>query len=162
MLVLFRRVNLPGWRFEEVVFLYGFSLIPFGLFNILSLNLYEFGNTYIMEGKFDRVLLRPVNSLFQVLFENFRIESFFEAFTGVGIVIWMAVRIARCTGMSRMCCCWSYSAFAVELFTFPFSFCSAHFHSGLKTASASIRRSGICWRSAAIPCPFIPATFSFF
>jgi ABC-2 type transport system permease protein len=89
--VLFRKVNLSGWRFEEVLFLYGFSLIPFGLFNILSLNLYEFGNTYIMEGKFDRVLLRPVNSLFQVLFENFRIESFFEALTGVGIVVWMAV-----------------------------------------------------------------------
>jgi len=93
VLVLFRRVNLPGWTFEEVVFLYGFSLIPFGLFNILSLNLYEFGNTQIMEGKFDRVLLRPVSSLFQVLFENFRLESFFEAFTGLGIVIWMAVRM---------------------------------------------------------------------
>jgi ABC-2 type transport system permease protein len=91
--VLFRKVNLNGWRFEEIVFLYGFSLIPFGLFNVLSLNLYEFGNTYIMEGKFDRVLLRPVNSLFQVLFENFRIESFFEAFTGVGIVIWMAIKM---------------------------------------------------------------------
>ena len=35
----------------------------------------------------------PVNSLFQVLFENFRIESFFEAFTGVGIVVWMAWRL---------------------------------------------------------------------
>jgi ABC-2 type transport system permease protein len=91
--VLFRKVNLIGWRFEEIVFLYGFSLIPFGLFNVISLNLYEFGNTYIMEGKFDRVLLRPVNSLFQVLFENFRIESFFEAFTGIGIVILMAVKM---------------------------------------------------------------------
>jgi len=88
--VLFRKVDLSGWSFGEIVFLYGFSLIPFGLFNVLSLNLYEFGNTYIMEGKFDRVLLRPVNSLFQVLFENFRIESFFEAFTGLGIVVWMA------------------------------------------------------------------------
>jgi ABC-2 type transport system permease protein len=91
--ILFRNTNLPGWNFEEIVFLYGFALIPFGLFNILSLNIYEFGNTYIMEGKFDRVLLRPVNSLFQVLFENFRIESFFEAFTGVGIVLWMALRM---------------------------------------------------------------------
>jgi ABC-2 type transport system permease protein len=100
--VLFRRVNLAGWRFEEIVFLYGFSLIPFGLFNILSLNLYEFGNTYVMEGKFDRVLLRPVNSLFQVLFENFRIESFFEAFTGVGIVVWMAVRMHLHWGASEI------------------------------------------------------------
>ena len=38
--VLFKRVpTLSNWRMEEVVFLYGFSLIPFGLFNVFSLNL---------------------------------------------------------------------------------------------------------------------------
>ena len=85
--------RLANWRIEEVVFLYGFSLIPFGLFNVLSLNLYEFGSTYIMEGKFDRVLLRPVSSLFQVLFETFRLESFHEVFVGLFIVFWAARRL---------------------------------------------------------------------
>ena len=94
VLVLFSKIpRLSGWRFEEVMFLYGFSMIPFGLFNVLSLNLYEFGSTYIMEGKFDRVLLRPVGSLFQVLFETFRIESFHEVLTGVIVVIWASRRI---------------------------------------------------------------------
>jgi ABC-2 type transport system permease protein len=92
-IIIFRKAVLPNWTFEEIVFLYGFSLIPFGLFNVLSINLYEFGSTQIMEGKFDRVLLRPVNSLFQVLFETFRVESFFEAFTGLGIVVWMGWRM---------------------------------------------------------------------
>src|ERR1700691_4740074 len=47
--VLFGKIpQLAGWRFEEVIFLYGFSMIPYGFFNVLSLNLYEFGNTYIM------------------------------------------------------------------------------------------------------------------
>ena len=83
VLVLFHKVpQLADWSFKEVLFLYGFSLIPFGLFNILSLNLYDFGNKYIIEGKFDRVLMRPVSSLFQVLFETFRIESFQEVSTG--------------------------------------------------------------------------------
>ena len=93
VVILFKRVTLPHWRFQEIAFLYGFSLIPYGFFNVLSLNLYEFGNTYIMEGKFDRVLLRPVSSLFQVLFENFRIESFFEAASGVLIVAWAAAQL---------------------------------------------------------------------
>ncbi len=94
VVVLFRRIPaLAGWRFEEVLFLYGFSLIPYGFFNVLSLNLYEFGNTYIMEGKFDRVLLRPISSLFQVLFETFRIESFQEVITGSFVVIWSARRL---------------------------------------------------------------------
>lgn len=91
---LFQRVpRLANWRWEEVMFLYGFSLIPFGLFNVLSLNLYEFGATYIMEGKFDRVLLRPISSLFQVLFEVFRIESFHEVLTGVIIIAWASRRL---------------------------------------------------------------------
>ena len=93
---LFQKVpRLANWRMEEVLFLYGFSLIPFGLFNVLSMNLYEFGSTYIMEGKFDRVLLRPISSLFQVLFETFRIESFHEVLVGLVIVAWAGRRLAH-------------------------------------------------------------------
>src|SRR5208282_3623578 len=92
VVVLFNKVpQLAGWRFEEVLFLYGFSLIPYGIFNIISLNLYDFGNNYIIEGKFDRVLLRPISSLFQVLFETFRIESLQEVATG-SVVVWYASR----------------------------------------------------------------------
>jgi ABC-2 type transport system permease protein len=92
VVVLFQKVpQLAGWRFEEVLFLYGFSLIPYGIFNIISLNLYDFGNNYIIEGKFDRVLLRPISSLFQVLFETFRIESLQEVATGV-FCMWWATR----------------------------------------------------------------------
>jgi ABC-2 type transport system permease protein len=94
VLVLFARIpSLSNWRMEEVLFLYGFSLIPFGLFNVLSLNLYEFGSTYIMEGKFDRVLLRPLSSLFQVLFETFRIESLQEVIVGLVVVTWASRRL---------------------------------------------------------------------
>ena len=85
--ILFHRVNsLQGWKFEELVFIYGFSLTCLGFFNVLSLNLYEFGERYIMEGKFDQVLLRPLPSLFQILFEAFRVESFQEVLTGLIVV----------------------------------------------------------------------------
>jgi ABC-2 type transport system permease protein len=87
VLVLFSKIpNLKGWTFYELLFLYGFSLIPLGFFNVLSLNLYQFGETYIIQGKFDRILLRPIHSLFQVLFETFRLESMQEIFTGVVVV----------------------------------------------------------------------------
>jgi ABC-2 type transport system permease protein len=94
VLVLFSRIpQLKGWRFEEVLFIYGFSLIPMGLFNIVSLNLYDFGEIYIVEGKFDRVLLRPVHSLFQIMFENFRLESIQEILTGLVAVIYCAGKL---------------------------------------------------------------------
>lgn len=87
LLVLFSKIpRLADWSFEEALFLYGFSLVPFGLFNVISLNLYDFGNNYVIEGKFDRVLLRPVASLFQVIFEAFRIESLHEVLIGLAAI----------------------------------------------------------------------------
>ena len=89
VIILFQKVpQLAGWSFQEVLFLYGFSLIPYGLFNVISMNLYNFGNDYIIEGKFDRILLRPISSLFQILFETFRIESLQEVATGVFCMAW--------------------------------------------------------------------------
>ena len=88
--ILFNKAKqLANWTFAEELFLYGFSLLPYGMFNIISLNLYDFGNEYIIEGKFDRVMLRPVSTLFQILFEQFRLESMQEIVTGIG-AMWIA------------------------------------------------------------------------
>jgi ABC-2 type transport system permease protein len=87
VLVLFSKIpKLQDWSFYEILFLYGFSLIPLGFFNVISWNLYEFGDIYIIQGRFDRILLRPVDTLFQVLFEKFRLESLQEVVTGVVVV----------------------------------------------------------------------------
>jgi ABC-2 type transport system permease protein len=94
VLILFGRIpRLADWSFHEILFLYGFGLIPLTLFNVVSINLYYFGDAYIVGGKFDRVLLRPVHSLFQILFEQFRLESLSDAFIGVGVVIYAAGRL---------------------------------------------------------------------
>ena len=88
VLVLFTKIpKLQDWSFYEILFLYGFSLIPLGFFNVVSWNLYEFGDLYIIEGRFDRILLRPVHTLFQVLFEKFRLESLQEVATGTAVVV---------------------------------------------------------------------------
>jgi ABC-2 type transport system permease protein len=114
VVILFQKATqLAGWRLEEVVFLWGFTQIPYGLFNVISLNLYDFGNNYIIEGKFDRVLLRPVSSLFQVLFETFRIESLQEVVTGVFCMWWASHRL----GIH-----WSVGKFSTLLF---FGVCAA-------------------------------------
>jgi len=91
VIVLFRKApQLAGWTLPEEIFLYGFSLIPYGVFNILAGNLYNFGNDYIIEGKFDRILLRPISSLFQILFETFRIEAVQGIATGLFCMWWGA------------------------------------------------------------------------
>jgi len=87
VLVLFSKIpQLQGWSFYEILFLYAFSLVPLGFFNVVSWNLYEFGDIYVIQGRFDRILLRPVSTLFQVLFEKFRIESLQEVVTGLLVI----------------------------------------------------------------------------
>jgi ABC-2 type transport system permease protein len=114
VVVLFQKTTqLAGWSRDEVIFLWGFTQIPYGLFNVISLNLYDFGNNYIIEGKFDRVLLRPVSSLFQVLFETFRIESLQEVATGI-FCMWWATR--------RLGVVWTPSKFGLLIF---FGACAA-------------------------------------
>jgi ABC-2 type transport system permease protein len=94
VLLLFSRFpHLAGWTFAEIVFLYGFSLLPYGLFGVLSSNLWEFADRYLVEGRFDRILLRPVSPLFQVLFESFRLESFQEVVTGAAAIAWAVSRL---------------------------------------------------------------------
>src|SRR5438094_4867068 len=88
VLVLFSKIpHLQDWSFDEVLFLYAFSLVPLGFFNVVSWNLYEFGDIYVIQGRFDRILLRPVNTLFQVLFEKFRVESLQEVVTGIALIV---------------------------------------------------------------------------
>ena len=46
-----------------------------------------------MEGRFDRILLRPVSPLFQIYFESFRLESLQEVVTGTVAVAWAVSRL---------------------------------------------------------------------
>jgi len=79
--------SIAGWNRDEILFIYGLSLIPYGLYSTISWNLYEFGDRYVIEGNFDRVLLRPLNSFLQVAFESFRIQSLTDAIIGTIIVV---------------------------------------------------------------------------
>jgi len=101
VLVLFSKIpQLQGWSFYEILFLYAFSLVPLGFFNVVSWNLYEFGDIYIIQGRFDRILLRPVDTLFQVLFEKFRIESLQEVVTGLLVIEVCAGRLHLSWGIA--------------------------------------------------------------
>jgi ABC-2 type transport system permease protein len=92
--VIFSKIQtLRGWTFEEVLFIYGFSLFPLGLFNLVSVNLYLFSERYIAEGNFDRVLLRPVNPLIQVLFESFNVAGLNEILLGGGVMVYAGSRL---------------------------------------------------------------------
>jgi ABC-2 type transport system permease protein len=76
LLVLFSRVPvLGGWSFSETLFIYGFFLIPFALFNATFAALSDVGGRYVVRGELDRVLVRPLPALLQVQLELLRPQA---------------------------------------------------------------------------------------
>ncbi len=99
--VLFSKIRqLDGWSFEQVLFIYGFSLLPLGLFNLISVNFYGFSEKYIIGGKFDRVLLRPVNTLVQVIFESFNVSGLNEIILGSAVMIYAGRKLELTFGVT--------------------------------------------------------------
>src|SRR6476661_6592414 len=86
ILVVFGHTSLlHGWNRDEIIFIYGFFLVPYALFSSFF-NIWDFNERYIVKGEMDRVLTRPVHSLFQIIMERMELESLFGVITGLVIM----------------------------------------------------------------------------
>ncbi|OZM57081.1 ABC transporter permease [Lottiidibacillus patelloidae] len=93
ILVVFGHTQfLSGWSREEIIFIYGFFLVPFAIFAAFF-NIWDFNERYIVKGEMDRILTRPIHSLFQVVIERMEVESLFGAFTGIAIMIYAGIKL---------------------------------------------------------------------
>ncbi len=94
LLIVFTQIpQLRGWSLDELVFIYGFFLIPYGLFNVFFSGLWSIGGYYIVDGHLDRVLLRPASGLLQILMESVDPESLNGVITGSAMVIYAAQKL---------------------------------------------------------------------
>lgn len=92
--VVFSQVRaLAGWTFEEVLFIYGFFLVPFALFNASFAALSEVGGRYVVGGELDRVLTRPLGSLLQVQLELLRPQALNGALLGIVVMAIASLRL---------------------------------------------------------------------
>lgn len=80
--------NLMGWSYYEIVFIYGFSQIPRGIDHIFTHNIWNLSGDYIVNGSFDRYLLRPINPLFHICAENITSDGIGEVVVGIILVIY--------------------------------------------------------------------------
>ena len=94
--------SLMGWSLNQIVFIYGFSLIPKAIDHLFFDNLWSIGFFIVRKGDFDKYLTRPVNTLFQVMAEKLQIDAFGELIVGIALVSvtipqlgieWSAVKI---------------------------------------------------------------------
>lgn len=88
--------NIPyinGWSFYELLFIYGYFQIPRGIDHVFSDQLWIFSSTTIVEGTFDRYLLRPLNPIFQVISERFQPDGFGEIVIGILLLFFSVTKL---------------------------------------------------------------------
>lgn len=83
LLIVFGRfTTLGGWTVGEVAFLYALSSISFGTQEMLTAGFDDF-SVMILQGEFDRVLVRPVTPFTQVLAADFQLRRLGRVAQGV-------------------------------------------------------------------------------
>lgn len=89
--VVFTRVpEIKGWTREEIIFIYGFFLVPFGIYGGFFNHLFDVPEKYVLEGEFDRILIRPLNTWFQVILETMKPELMVGSLTGFVLMYYSA------------------------------------------------------------------------
>jgi len=91
LVVLAKFKNINGWTLGEMAMLYGLLVFSQGLATLFfaSLNYFE---SLIINGDFDRFLVRPLNPLGQILVNNFEISSIAHFIIGSTALYYGSVR----------------------------------------------------------------------
>lgn len=93
IVVVFQHVPLLNdWTRDEIIFIYGFFLIPYALFSMFF-GFWDFNERYIIRGEMDRVLTRPLHNLAQVCLESIAPDRIFGVITGLIIMGYAAIQL---------------------------------------------------------------------
>lgn len=93
IIVVFQHVPLMGgWSRDEIIFIYGFFLVPYALFSIFF-GFWDFNERYIIRGEMDRILTRPVHNLAQVCLESIAPDRIFGVISGLIIMGYAAIQL---------------------------------------------------------------------
>lgn len=118
--------SLNGWSYSQILFIYAMSQIPRGLDHLLTDNLWLLSNHIIVQSKFDKYLLKPINPLFYLLAEKFQTDALGEIIIGFGILVYSIIDLEI-----------SVTPFLVIIF-FVFIFCGTMIYTGIKLIFSSL------------------------
>jgi ABC-2 type transport system permease protein len=93
LIVLGRFESIGGWTLSEVALLYGIRLASHGLWTMTFSRLIWI-DRMVREGEFDRILLRPMSMMTQLMFTSFRIATIGDFLGGVIILAFAFGRVS--------------------------------------------------------------------
>jgi len=86
ILIVFQQTNLlGGWNEHQILFIYGYFMIPYGVFSCFF-NFWGFAERYVVKGEMDRILTRPAHNLAQLVLENMDPTSMVGSLAGLIIM----------------------------------------------------------------------------
>ncbi|MFB6115902.1 MAG: ABC transporter permease [Candidatus Nanosalina sp.] len=85
--------SLQGWTFNELLFLAGLGGMIMNFHHILMLNVSHLGEDFIVTGKMDRLLVRPLDTLFQVYLDDFADQDLSKLIANTALLVYAAGQI---------------------------------------------------------------------
>lgn len=91
--LLFTQVdNINGWTFNEMLFLAGVGGFIMNAHHIFFFNMFHLEN-YIIDGKFDRFLVRPLSPLFQIYADSVSDNNLSKLVANTALIIYASSQI---------------------------------------------------------------------
>ncbi len=87
--------NLPllaGWRFEELVFIYSFSILAQAPLQICFDHIWQLRN-HVNQGTFIKYYFKPINSLFYYISEMVDLKGFGQLALGLTMFVWSSAAL---------------------------------------------------------------------
>ena len=78
---------LADWSLKQLIFIYGFAQIPRGIDHLFTDNIWLVAWRLVVNGKFDRYMLRPMNLFLQVIFEKLQPDALGELLVGTILIV---------------------------------------------------------------------------
>lgn len=91
-LVFHQIPHLQGWSLDQLIFIYGFAQIPRGIDHLLTDNIWLVAWRLVINGDFDRYMLRPMNVFFQVIAEKLQPDALGELLVGSILMVYSSLR----------------------------------------------------------------------
>ncbi len=79
--------TLQGWSFWQIIFLFGFTDLSFGLSAVFLFRIFlSFESEYIIHGKLDQLLVQPIPILYGLILRNIDLNHSAVILKGVGLI----------------------------------------------------------------------------
>lgn len=87
-LIFIQVENINGWTFNQMLFLAGLGGFIMNLHHVFLFNIYRLGETFIVKGKMDRLLVRPLNPLFQIYADDVSDNNISKLIVNAALIVY--------------------------------------------------------------------------